>query len=65
MTHNNFQIVLKISLAMIVEIVHLALRTVIDSFEICTINSLIEEKFRYSFHCVQNFIRASRTKTEQ
>ena len=41
MTHTNFQILCKISLAVMIEIVQLALKVVIDSFEIYTINSLI------------------------
>ena len=44
MTCTNFQIFLKISLAVMVEIVDLTLRVVIDSFEIYTINSSIEKK---------------------
>ena len=46
--HTNFQIYLEISLAVMFEIVHVALRAVIDSFEIYTINSLIiKYKFRH------------------
>ena len=44
MTHINIQIFLKISLAITVEIVYLALRTVIDSFQIYAINSSNEKK---------------------
>ena len=43
-THTNFQIYVKISLSVIVEIVDLALRAVIDSFEIYTINCLVTQK---------------------
>ena len=41
MTHANFQIIFKISLAVMVENVDLALRVVIDSSEIYTIISVI------------------------
>ena len=44
MTHTNFHIFLKISLAVIVEIFDLAWRAVIDSFEIYTTNALIKNK---------------------
>ena len=40
MTHTNFRIFLKISLPVMVEIVALALRAYIDSFEIDNINCL-------------------------
>ena len=43
-TYTNFQIFLKISLAVLVEIVDLVLRVVIASFEIRTTNSLIKKK---------------------
>ena len=46
MTHTNFQIFLKISLAVIVEIVDLTLRAIIDSFEIYIINSIIKKKLK-------------------
>ena len=49
MTYTNFQLFLKIYLAVIVEIADLALRTVIDSFEIYTINSLTKIKFETNF----------------
>ena len=44
MTYTNFQIFLKISLVVMVEIVDLALRAAIDSFEIDTVNSLNKKK---------------------
>ena len=40
MTYTNFWILLKTSLAVIIENVDLALKVVIDSFKIYTINSL-------------------------
>ena len=49
MTYTNFQIVSKISLVVMVEIVVLALTAVIDSFEICTINFLIQKNFETNF----------------
>ena len=56
MTHTNFQIFLEISLPVMVEVVDLALRAVIDSFEIYTINSMIKNKIRNWFDSVQSFI---------
>ena len=44
MTYDNYQIFLKISLAIMVEIVDLTLRAVIDCLEIYAINSLIRKK---------------------
>ena len=43
MNHTNFQIVLKILLSVVVEIVDLALRAVIESFEIYTIHFLLKK----------------------
>ena len=45
MTYTNFQMFLKISLAVMVEIVHLALSDVIESFNTYTMNSLLVKKF--------------------
>ena len=49
MTHANFQIFLKISLALIVKIAVLALIAVIDSFKIYTINSMTKKKIENNF----------------
>ena len=65
MTHTNFQIFLKISAVVMVEIVDLALRTVIDSFEMHTMNSLVKQKIQGSFHYVQSFIWRSTAETKQ
>ena len=43
MAYSNFQIFLKISLAVIVQIVDLALRAIINYFQINIINSLIKK----------------------
>ena len=47
-----------------VEIVDLALRAIINSFEIYTTNSLIKKKIRDSFHYVQTFTWGNTTKTK-
>ena len=59
MTYSNFHIFLKISLAVMIEVVDLALRAVIDSLEIYSVNFLLKKKFRNLFHFVQNFISSS------
>ena len=64
MTHTNFQN-LQIWLAVIVEISDLALRAVIDSFEIYTINSLIGRKIRDYLRYVQSFIWGSTTRAKR
>ena len=46
MTYTNFQLFSQIFLAVMVEIVDLALIVVIDSFKINTINSLIKKRFK-------------------
>ena len=43
MTYTNFPMISKISLAVMIEIVDLALRAVIDSLEIYTMKSLIKK----------------------
>ena len=66
MTHTNFQIFLKIFLAVMVEIVDFAVRTVIDSFEIYTINSLIKKNFDTNFITSKAlFILGSTSKTKK
>ena len=47
-TYTNFQIFLKISPAAMIEIV-VALRAIIDSFEIYIINSLVKKNFEINF----------------
>ena len=42
MTYSNFHIFLKISLAVMIEVVDLALRAVIDSLEIYSVNFLLK-----------------------
>ena len=61
MTYSNFHIFLKISLAVMIEVVDLALRAVIDSLEIYSVNFLLIKKFEFRnlFHFVQNFISGS------
>ena len=47
MTYTNFQIFWRISVAVMVESVDLALRAIIDVFEIYTINILVENLLLY------------------
>ena len=57
MIYTNFQIFLKISLAVMIGIVDLALRAVIDFFELYTINSLVKKKSRLSSLCPKLYLR--------
>ena len=61
-TYTNFEIFLKISLSLIDEIVGLALRAVIDSFEIYTISSLIKKKSETNFIMSKVLLRVARSK---
>ena len=47
------------------EIVDLALRVVIDSFEIYTINYMIKEKFETNFIMFKTLFKGSTTKTKK
>ena len=49
MTHTNFQIFLEISSAVMIKMIDLALRALIDFFEIDTINYLIKKNFDTNF----------------
>ena len=65
MTYINFQMFLNIFLVVLVEIVDLALRTVIDSFEIHTINSVIKKKFKTNFIMPKALFGVAQPKKKQ
>ena len=55
-THTSFQFFFKVFLSVMVEIIDLALRAVIDSLEIHTINYLIKEKSRLILLCEKLYL---------
>ena len=64
-TYTNFQILLKISLAVIIEIVDLTLRAVIDFFELYTVNSFIKKKFKIHFIGSKTLFRTAQLKQKK